>query len=549
MNSPTKEDKLKKLRERYANELFDKLNRIETLWVDAQSDLDPRLRDELNHCVHSLAGSAPTFGFKRLGIVLKDVEQRLRANADIKFDQDQVQQINNLLEEANHLAKQGTDTLSNDLSDQFAARQRKEKPVIVFLEDDVQLAEQTKHHLEHFGYDVKVFHSGESIMDTCYSLNPDVMVIDIRMPPGSASGPETILALENYTQINCPVIFASGYDTWDDRLSAVRAGGQAYLRKPINFNELVEELDNLTGRSKEEEFRIMIVDDNELLAQHYATVLSSSGMETRVVTNVEKILDEMPAFGPDLIIMDIYMPGCNGVEAAGVIRQHSGYTNLPIVYLSTESGLSKQLEALRVGGDDFLQKPISDLHLVSAVQIRAKRFRELSQLMNKDSLTGLLNHINLKLSLEREVAAVERHPAPLCFAMIDIDHFKSINDNYGHPEGDRVIKTLARLLTERLRQYDFAGRYGGEEFAVVMKNTSVEDGVKVVEDIKKTFSDIQFNVGEGHFSGTFSAGVAQWQPRMSMAELIVAADEALYEAKHQGRDRICTSMRNQSKSA
>ena len=238
--------------------------------------------------------------------------------------------------------------------------------------------------------------------------------------------------------------------------------------------------------------------------------------------------------------MDIYMPGCSGVEAANVIRQHSGYTNLPITFLSTESGLSNQLDALRVGGDDFLQKPITDSHLLNAVTIRAKRFRELSQLMSKDSLTGLLNHINLKLFLEREVASVERHPAALSFAMIDIDFFKSINDNYGHPEGDRVIKTLARLLKSRLRECDIAGRYGGEEFAIVLKNTSLEDGVKVVESIKRIFSDIQFKAGDSHYSATFSAGIAQWKPKMTMSELIVAADEALYKAKNLGRNQICT---------
>ena len=539
MSNSTKEQKLKLLRQRFAKDLQAKITRIQNLWSDVQISRTEKRWVDLNHCVHSLSGSAPTFGFNRLGALLKEIEKVLRTNTDIVFDQEQVTLINDLINKAMDLANSGMDSPVCELSKLVVQQKKNEKPTVVYLEDDVQLAEQCKHHLEHFGFLVKIYHSGDSLIEACSSLKPDAMLVDIHLFPGALSGPDAISALKKSTKIECPVIFASNYDTWHDRLSVIRAGGHAYIRKPINLHELVEELDRLTGRSKEE-YRILIVDDNELLAQHYATVLSSAGMETRVITDVSKVLDEMPDFAPDVVIMDIYMPGCTGVEAAGVIRQHSAYTSIPIIYLSTESELLNQLEALRVGGDDFLQKPITDYHLLSAVQIRAQRYRELRQLMNKDSLTGLLNHVSLKLCLEREVAAAERRPVSFCFAMIDIDFFKSINDNYGHPEGDRVIKTLSRLLINRLRESDIAGRYGGEEFAVVLKNTSLEDCVKVVECIRNGFSEIQFTVGDSHYSSTFSAGIVQWTPKMTMEELVSSADEALYKAKNQGRNRVCT---------
>lgn len=175
-----------------------------------------------------------------------------------------------------------------------------------------------------------------------------------------------------------------------------------------------------------------------------------------------------------------------------MIRQDLDLIGLAIVYLSTELEKTNQAVAMRRGVDDFLQKPICDQELVAAVSSRVARFSELGSVINRDCMTKLLNHSAIKLRLDAEYALAIRSKQPLAFAMIDIDHFKKVNDTYGHPVGDRVIRSLAQLLKQRMHKCDVIGRYGGEEFAVVMPNTNVKQAKEVIDALRKQFTQIAF---------------------------------------------------------
>src|SRR6476469_3367888 len=163
----------------------------------------------------------------------------------------------------------------------------------------------------------------------------------------------------------------------------------------------------------------------------------------------------------------MYMPRFNGVESTRVLRLINAYGSLPIVYLSGESDVGMQVEALRLGGDQFLIKPFNPVLLAAVVKTRIERFREPPRSTRLDGLTGLFHHTAAKSRLQTMVAKIPHH-GTLTVAMIDIDHFKSINDTYGHPVGDQVIRGLAWLLKGRLRSIDLIGRYGGEEFIIAL---------------------------------------------------------------------------------
>jgi diguanylate cyclase (GGDEF)-like protein len=193
---------------------------------------------------------------------------------------------------------------------------------------------------------------------------------------------------------------------------------------------------------------------------------------------------------------------------------------------------------MSLGGDDFLTKPIKPGHLVSSVSSRIQRSRMLRSFMVRDSLTGLLNHTAIKDQLEREVARAKRLKTPLAYAMIDIDLFKRVNDTYGHPVGDRVIKSLSRLLKQRLRETDVVGRYGGEEFAVIMSDTDGPAAMKVLDNIRDAFSRFSHLADGKEFSVTFSGGIADVALSGDAIKLGDFADRALYEAKHAGRNRL-----------
>jgi diguanylate cyclase (GGDEF)-like protein len=191
-----------------------------------------------------------------------------------------------------------------------------------------------------------------------------------------------------------------------------------------------------------------------------------------------------------------------------------------------------------LGGDDFLTKPLRPDYLVSAVTSRIERYRQLRALMVRDSLTGALNHSTIKEFLNQELSRAGRQQTALSFVMIDLDHFKSVNDTYGHAAGDRVLRSLAHLLKKRLRHHDIVGRYGGEEFSVVLPATTGTMALKIMDELRADFAMVLHQSNDADFSVTFSCGIADFPRFETLGEISEAADKALYQAKQEGRNRV-----------
>jgi diguanylate cyclase (GGDEF)-like protein len=240
--------------------------------------------------------------------------------------------------------------------------------------------------------------------------------------------------------------------------------------------------------------------------------------------------------------MDMYMPCCNGRDLAKMIRQIPEYISLPIVFLSSEMDRQKQFSAMSVGAEGFLTKPVVPEYLVAAVAIRAERMRILRTLMAKDSLTGLFNHTTTTTLLNSAIKNAKRNHKTVCFAMLDIDHFKQVNDTHGHPIGDQVLLAISRVLQQRLRASDVVGRYGGEEFAIILSDTKIKEAVKTINALRQDFARIIFHSELGDFSCTFSAGIACFPTHKNIEFLRAAADKALYQAKHQGRNCVIAEV-------
>jgi diguanylate cyclase (GGDEF)-like protein len=252
-----------------------------------------------------------------------------------------------------------------------------------------------------------------------------------------------------------------------------------------------------------------------------------------------QVLPVLKDFNPELILMDMYMPDCSGMELARMIRQIEAYLCIPIVYLSSETDRDRQLEAVGLGGDDFPVKPIRPAHLVAAVSSQIERYRGLRTLMLRDGLTGLFNHTTTKERLIQEVSRADRQSTRVFFAIIDLDRFKSVNDTHGNPAGDRVLKSLAHLLVRRLRGSDVVGRYGGEELAVILPNTTAQEAAALMDELRATFEKIRHRASGAELSATFSCGVSSFPPCQTPAALTESADRALYAAKAKGRNQVC----------
>ena len=300
---------------------------------------------------------------------------------------------------------------------------------------------------------------------------------------------------------------------------------------------------DLVQTNEQEQYRVLVVEDSRVAVALIQRTLAQHGIDTKAINDPGKLLETLESYRPDLILMDMHMPRFNGVEATRVLRQMDNYSALPIVYLSGESDVGMQVEALRLGGDQFLNKPFNPVLLAAVVKTRIERFRETRRSTRLDGLTGLLNHTAAKSRLK---AMVEQNGhGSMAVAMIDIDHFKSINDTYGHPVGDQVIRGLAWLLKGRLRSIDLIGRYGGEEFMVALPDISMEQANAVIDRIRRDFSALPHAHPGGALYATFSAGVASYPLVDTAARLTEAADRALLQAKRLGRNRVERAMLEQ----
>lgn len=409
------------------------------------------------------------------------------------------------------------------------------------MEDDVLLGEELARQLGSFNYVVRIFTRIDDAECAAQTDCPDMLLMDVMFEQEAESATEVFVLHPNLRTLGCPLLFITSYDDFPSRVRAAQLDALGYFLKPLDIPRLVSRMSQIFEQKRAPPPRVLIVDDDKDLAEHYRLVLLGAGMEADVLQQPDAIMEKIAAFRPELVLMDMHMPDFSGPDLAGVIRQHENWSSLPIVYLSAETDLDLQIQAMGRGADDFLTKPISDAQLVSAVRVRVERARQLEEQINRDSLTGLLKHARIKESAAIEVIRAQRNGKPVSLAMLDIDHFKLVNDTYGHAVGDVVISAVAMLLRQRLRQSDIVGRYGGEEFVAVLPECDIVNARVLMEDIRQRFAALRFSHEGKDFSCTLSVGLAcsASSPDSDSAALLVAADEALYVAKRSGRNQVC----------
>lgn len=409
------------------------------------------------------------------------------------------------------------------------------QPIILALNPD--MATKLTTQLNHFGIKSQAALNGSEFLEINQLYQASVIIMDVEFDEGQ-QGIALVQTLHDTLAQMPPVIFISQQDSAqiEQRLAATRAGGKRFLLKP-STDTLIRYVEKFSSQHKEEPYRVLIVDDSRSQVLFTEKALSSAGMITRSITDPLQVLNEIEAFQPEILVMDMYMPHCTGTELAAVIRQQDEYVRLPILFLSGEDDKDIQLNAMSQGGDDFLTKPVDPSHLSITVQNRGNRARVLNNLIVRDSLTGLYNHTHILDRLYQACRYAKEHEEPLCFAMVDIDFFKKINDNYGHPVGDKVISALSLFLKQRLRSSDSIGRYGGEEFAVILPNTQPENALHVMNNIRQVFSQLEHSAQTEEFKVSFSCGICSFNGS-NADHIIEYADEALYAAKKLGRNNV-----------
>ena len=430
---------------------------------------------------------------------------------------------------------------------------------VLVVDDDVTVQLRLKALLLHDNMHVRTARTCAEAIAELDALMPDGAIVDLRLPDGPGYTVVRELRareqtersqfgrddeIERDTQPRAAVVIVSLTDFLDNA-EAIRAGADACFEKPgeSDWEAIVRKLHHLLERKGDESQRVLVVEDDAAQSAKVRVVLESAAYQVRVCDAPRHFDAVLSEFKPDLILMDINLPEISGYDLAKYVRQDDQYVTLPIVFLTSENDEKARIDTVRAGGDAHLTKPVKNEVLIANVAARLERARFLKSLLNRDGLTRLLTHTSFMEHAAAVVAQKRRDHTPAALAMLDIDHFKTVNDTYGHQSGDRVLVSLASLLRRHLRRSDIVGRYGGEEFAVLLNDVNEHEATRLLMRLLHEFTSREHRApsGEG-FRVTFSAGVATFDPTvMDLQRWLEAADATLYAAKRAGRNRVITN--------
>ena len=536
--------KLSELFTRYRKELPGKLTELENNWNQACRGEDTQEAIKNAYRIsHSLTGNSALYGFKKISPTSEKIELILKSliNDSSPPTAEDETAFRKLFEELKEITENAslTQDLPGTLYDEIEEAGPLNPKQVYLMDKNPKSGEALSEALKNYGYEISYFTALKPMYRSLENIQPSLIIVDISL----LSKSELAYLYDIINETGSPasrsarIYFAESGDI-KYRLAAVRAGANAFFVKPVDINLLLDRMNILSANQTQEPYRILIVEDSKESADSYSLILQKAGMSVRVVMEPLQVMQPLTDFQPDLILMDIYMPDCNGYELAEIIRQQESFVGVPIIFLSVESNRRRQLEAMRLGGDDFLTKPVAPYDLVATVTHRVQRSRLLRSYISRDSLTGLLNHNSLKEQLKVELSRSRRNEQTLSLILLDIDHFKSINDNYGHPTGDQAIKNISRMLQHEFRKTDIVGRYGGEEFALVLLNTDSKRAMEIVERFRKHFVKSSPEFTDEKLVITFSCGITTFDGSQDVTKLIIQADEALYTAKKNGRNQV-----------
>jgi two-component system cell cycle response regulator len=295
---------------------------------------------------------------------------------------------------------------------------------------------------------------------------------------------------------------------------------------------------------------VLIADDSLVVRAVVRARLEDEGYDVVEAADGDAALAMCVQSPPDVVLLDVEMPGLDGRQVLARLKRDEALADIPVVFLTGRTSMDDMVAGLRAGAHDYLKKPFEAAVLVARVGSAAhvkklqdrlrERNADLERVSRTDMLTGLYNRRHLEDQLTREHSTARRTQRDLGLLLLDIDHFKRVNDTYGHAAGDRVLCGFAERMTEHLRAGDVAGRWGGEEFLVILPGTDLDGALHVAERIRASVDATPFDTSETNgpaISVTVSGGCVVG-PAGTPDDLVSAADDGLYAAKDAGRNRI-----------
>jgi len=426
-------------------------------------------------------------------------------------------------------------------------------------------------------FEVVTASDGPSAIEIAANQLPDIILLDVMMPGMDGFEVAKRLKAEPETR-HIPIVMVTALTDTEDRVRGLEAGADDFLSKPINdvalfarvrslarLKVMMDELrlrhetsgqldlgeDDAELEQHDEPGHIVLVEATDFVADKMIGYLGHAGHRVTRATSGAAALSAAQEKDTDLFIVALHIGAEDGLRLCSQLRSHEETRHVPILLVLDDGELQELAKGLDLGVTDYLIRPIDRNELCARVRTQVRRRRYHDRLRNLletsvslayvDALTGVYNRRYMSAHLDRKIMEIGDSGRPVSTVMFDIDHFKRINDTYGHASGDDVLKEIARRIRESIRDFDLLARYGGEEFVLIMPHTAADIAVGVAERLRHSLADRPFEISGSPepLSVTASFGVATaCDPEETAESLIGRADRALYRAKEGGRNLV-----------
>ena len=512
------------------------IGRVEILESAASALLDAPLSDDVRRAAesaaHKLAGAVGTFGFWDASVIAREAELILQGD-------DPIAPASAI--KLSSIAAQLRRQLEGPQIDRRRelAETRVDPPAttharLLVVGDDLNLRVRLAVEARSLGVEViGVQSAGDARV--VLSGGVDAVLLDLTLPDAGLSFLEEI----HVAYPDLPVIVISDGGQFADRVEAARFGGRGFLPKPVRSAQVIDLLRDSLMMSRRETATIIAVDDDPSLLALIESLLQPLGARILAITDPARVLEALAEAAPDLVILDVDMPSLNGIELCRVLRSEPRWSAVPVLFLTARTDAGTVTRMFEAGGDDFVAKPVLGPELVARVRNRLERTRMLRRAADVDSLTGVATRRRGVEVIERFLRVAQRQRQAISVAVIDLDHFKEVNDQYGHVVGDVVLRRVATILADCFRGEDIVARWGGEEFVVAMYSMPSAAAAERLAQALERLRAEKMEIGEVALHVSFSAGVAEFPTDGGdWTTLYAIADEALRRAKSEGRGRV-----------
>lgn len=554
-------DELRIIWERTKETTFSRIqDLLDTLQSLEQGILDDNLREKTHRTAHKLGGSLGTFGFEegsRIAQTLADLFNRPNQSLESYLDKARtlILRLHQVVLATDLSFAQGIHT-THDRSDHpngvrngstTAIVTPGKKPLSILVKGEyILLVDQDPEFTASLCHEASGLKMGlqavDNVGELCANLKealPKVLLLNLDVVKPLHDWQMFKQTFDRLPSLPSLVIL-SEEEGLMNRLKALRLKADIVLQKPATSSQIFAAVSRAINFHERQRVKVLVVDDDTQVTDLLRSLLGKVGFQTEILNDPTQFWEHLGAVQPDLLILDVEMPTLNGLCLCELVRHDFQWSWLPVLFLTGHGDLNTLQEAFSAGADDFITKPIEPKIFINRVVNRWQRSQLYRSQMDTDLLTGIANRNGGSRSLSHLLQLALQTQQPLCLIVLDLDHFKQVNDRYGHEQGDRVLREFGDFLKGQCRNGDVLARWGGEEFILGMLGLSRDDGTKRMTAILERWRSLKFatNTGE-QFQVTFSGGVAQYPLDGSDFQILYrTADAALYRAKAAGRNQV-----------